>query len=88
MQLTESIAAPQQNAGNEYLSSREAAAYLHIRHRTLLEWARRGIIPAIPLGCGNQRKTWLFCKTSLDEYLLGMMTSNRARSAQATAYVN
>jgi hypothetical protein len=72
----------------EYMNSREAAAYLHVKHRTLLEWARLGIIPGIPLGSGTQRKTWLFCKSSLDEHLRGIMTAIRPHSIQETAYVN
>jgi excisionase family DNA binding protein len=72
---------------DEYMTSREAAQYLHVSHRSLLEWARRGDLPAIPLG-GPQRKTWLFCRSALDEHLRSMMTSNRPRSNQETAYVN
>ncbi len=71
----------------EYMTSREAAAYLHVNHRTLLDWARRGIIPGIPLG-GGQRKTWLFCKSALDEHLRGIMNANRPRSMELTNYVN
>lgn len=73
---------------DDYMNSREAAAYLHINHRTLLEWARRGLLPGIPLGGGSQRKTWLFSKSALDEHLRGIMTANRPRSNQETAYVN
>lgn len=71
----------------DYMNSREAAAYLHINHRTLLEWARQGTLPGIPLG-GAQRKTWLFSKSAIDDHLRGMMTANRPRSIQDTIYVN
>jgi excisionase family DNA binding protein len=74
--------------GQEYMNSREAAAYLHTKHRTLLEWARIGVIPGIPLGSGSQRKTWLFSKSALDEHLLMIMTANCPRSNHETAYVN
>ncbi len=74
--------------GEQYMSSREAAEYLHINHRTLLEWARRGIIPGIPLGCGSERKTWLFLKSALDDALRAKMTSNRPCSTQETKHVN
>lgn len=67
-------------SSSEYLTSREAAAYLHVNHRTLMDWARKGIVPGIPLGAGMQRKTWLFCKSMLDEYLRDIMTKNRSRS--------
>lgn len=72
----------------EYMNSREAAAYLHVKHRTLLEWARTGVIPGIPLGSGTQRKTWLFSKSALDQHLRAIMIANRPRSNQETAYVN
>ena len=72
----------------DYMNSREAAAYLHTKHRTLLEWARIGVIPGIPLGSGSQRKTWLFSKSALDEHLRGIMNANCPRSNQETVYVN
>ncbi len=74
--------------GDTYMNSREAALYLHVKHRTLLEWARRGIIPGVPLGAGLQRKTWLFSKTAIDEHMRAIMSANRTRSAEATQYVN
>jgi excisionase family DNA binding protein len=73
---------------HEYMNSREAAGYLHVKHRTLLEWARNGVLPGIPLGVGTQRKTWLFSKSALDEHLRGIMTANSPRSNHETAYVN
>jgi excisionase family DNA binding protein len=87
--MVEVIATPIPPAASigEYLTSREAAAYLHVNHRTLLEWARQGLLPGIPLG-GSQRKTWLFCRSVLDEHLRSMMTGNRPCSAQETNYVN
>lgn len=72
---------------DDYMTSREAAQYLHVNHRTLLEWARQGNIPAIPLG-GEKRKTWLFSRTAIDEHLRSIMTSNRSRSNQETKYVH
>lgn len=79
---------PLSGVKGEYMNSREAAAYLHVKHRTLLEWARNGVIPGIPLGSGTQRKTWLFSKSAFDEHLRAIMIANRPRSNQETAYVN
>ena|SRR5437879_8928673 len=71
---------------DDYMTSREAAQYLHVNHRTLLEWARQGIIPAVPLG-GEKRKTWLFSRIVIDVHLRSIMNSNRSRSIKET-YVN
>ena len=72
----------------EYMNSREAASYLHVKHRTLLEWARKGIVPAIPLGGGAQRTTWLFMRSAIDQAMRAKMTMNRPCSKQETKYVN
>jgi excisionase family DNA binding protein len=66
-----------------YLSAREAADYLRLPRRTLLDWARQGLLPGIPLG-GAMRKTWLFSKSALDAHLRGMMTGNRPCSIKET----
>jgi len=79
---------PLKGSQHEYMSSREAAGFLHIKHRTLLEWARKGVLPGIPLGVGTQRKTWLFSKSALDEHLRGIMNANCPRSNQESVYVN
>lgn len=72
----------------EYMNSREAAAYLHMKHRTLLQYARRGVLPGIPLGFGRERNTWLFMKSAIDEALRAKMNSNRLCSIQENKYVN
>jgi excisionase family DNA binding protein len=79
---------PLQDVPHEYMTSREAAGYLHVKHRTLQEWARNGVLPGIPLGVGTQRKTWLFSKSALDEHLLMIMTTNCPRSNHETDCVN
>lgn len=79
---------PLKSGSHEYMNSREAAGYLHVKHRTLLEWARNGVLPGIPLGVGTQRKTWLFSKSALDEHFCGIMTASSPRSNHETAYVN
>jgi excisionase family DNA binding protein len=50
---------------SEWLTAREAAAYLKVAHRTILEWAKKGLIPAHRLS-GTLRCTWRFRATELD----------------------
>ncbi len=71
-----------------YMDSHEAAHYLRTKYRTLMDWARNGVIPGIPLGRGTQRKTWLFLKSALDEHLRRMMEANRTHTTQEKQYVN
>ena len=67
-------------SSSDYMTAQEAAKYLRVNHRTLLMWARKQQVPAIPLG-GAHRKTWLFSKVTLDEHLRSIMTGNsRPRS--------
>lgn len=68
------------SSSSDYMTAQEAAKYLRVNHRTLLMWARKQQVPAIPLG-GGHRKTWLFSKATLDEHLRSIMTGNsRPRS--------
>ena len=50
---------------SEWLTAREAAAYLKVAHRTILEWAKSGRIPAHRLS-GTLRCTWRFRADELD----------------------
>jgi hypothetical protein len=43
-----------------FVSSDEAAQFLCVKRRYLLELARRGIAGAYPLGTGGKRKIWVF----------------------------
>jgi excisionase family DNA binding protein len=43
-----------------FVSADEAAKFLSVKRRYLLELARRGISGAYPLGTGNKRKIWVF----------------------------
>ncbi len=43
-----------------FVSSNEAAQFLCVKRRYLLELARRGIAGAYPLGTGGKRKIWVF----------------------------
>ncbi len=43
-----------------FVSAEEAAQFLSVKRRYLLELARRGIAGAYPLGTGSKRKVWVF----------------------------
>jgi excisionase family DNA binding protein len=48
-----------------WMNAREAAVYLRVAHRTVLEWAKTGRIPAHRLS-GTARVTWRFLASELD----------------------
>jgi excisionase family DNA binding protein len=54
----------------------EAAKFLGINRRTVLQMAREGIIPAHPLGDGK-RKLWRFLLSELDEWMRSRVNSAR-----------
>ena len=43
-----------------FASAEEAARFLSVTRRYVLELARRGIAGAYPLGTGSKRKVWVF----------------------------
>ena len=47
---------------------RQAAAMLGVSPRTLWEWTRRGIVPAVRIGAGK-RKTVLYPVIELERFL-------------------
>jgi excisionase family DNA binding protein len=51
-----------------WLNAREAAAYLRVAHRTVLEWAKTGRIPAHRLS-GTLHVTYRFRAAELDAML-------------------
>ncbi len=54
---------------SEWLTAREAAAYLKVKPRSLLLWVRQGKVQAYAL-TGTQRRVWRFRKEDLDAALL------------------
>jgi excisionase family DNA binding protein len=54
---------------SEWLTAAEAAAYLRVAHRTVLEWAKTGRIPAYRLS-GTARVTWRFRAAELDNAIM------------------
>jgi excisionase family DNA binding protein len=59
-----------------YVDAVEAAKFLHINRRTVLQMARNAIIPAHPLGDGR-RKLWRFLLSELDEWMRSRINSGR-----------
>jgi excisionase family DNA binding protein len=59
-----------------YVDAREAAKFLGIHRRTVLQMARDDSIPAHPLGDGR-RKLWRFLLSELDEWMRGRVNSAR-----------
>jgi hypothetical protein len=51
-----------------FVDADEAARFLSINRRTLLQWARESVLPAHPLGDGP-RKTWHFLMSELSNWL-------------------
>jgi excisionase family DNA binding protein len=54
---------------SEWLTAKEAAAYLKVKTRSLLRWARLGNVRAYTLS-GTRRHVWRFRKADLDAALL------------------
>ncbi|MBZ5596851.1 MAG: helix-turn-helix domain-containing protein [Acidobacteriia bacterium] len=55
----------------DWMTAKETAAYLKVGHRTVLEWAKTGRIPAHRLS-GCQRVTWRFLASELDAAIMGV----------------
>ena len=53
------------NHNSPWLNAKEAALYLRVAHRTVLEWAKSGKIPAHRLS-GTLRCTYRFKAVELD----------------------
>jgi excisionase family DNA binding protein len=56
------------------LEAKQAAALLNISPRTLLRWAREGLVPAHPLS-GTKRRIWRFLAAELDAWALSRVNS-------------
>ena len=58
-----------------FVSSDEAAQFLCVKRRYVLELARRGIAGAYPLGTGGKRKIWVFRLSELAASIVRNETS-------------
>jgi len=54
----------------QWLTAEEAAQYLKVKVRTLLQWARQGKVKGYPLS-GTKRRVWRFLYADLDAMLVG-----------------
>ncbi len=70
-------------AQSEWLTAREAAAYLKVAHRTVLEWAKTGRIPSHRLS-GTLRVTYRFRAAELDAMLSPPSAAENGESFDAT----
>jgi excisionase family DNA binding protein len=64
------------------MNAREAAIYLRVGHRTVLQWAKEGHIPAHRLS-GTARVTWRFLASELDGAM--MAASSAAKNGEFNA---
>jgi excisionase family DNA binding protein len=64
---------------SQWLTANEAAAYLKVKPRTLLQWARQGSVKGYVLS-GIRRQTWRFLPSDLDATLTApaVLTERRA----------
>jgi excisionase family DNA binding protein len=65
------------NTHSDWLTAREAAAYLRVAPRTLLLWVRQGRVPAYALS-GTRRRVWRFLKADLDTSVLSRPVVHQA----------
>jgi excisionase family DNA binding protein len=65
-----------------WMTAREAAAYLKVAPRTLVRWARNGLIPAHRLS-GMTRVTWRFRRAELDAMLCPSSVDSAEREISA-----
>ena len=64
---------------SEWLTAKEAAEHLKVSHRSLVRWARHGLIPAHTLP--GKRRTWRFLRSELD----AMLCASSVRPAEREA---
>jgi excisionase family DNA binding protein len=64
----------------EWLTANEAAQYLKVKPRTLLQWAREKKIPSHRLS-GVERCVWRFLRPELDA-MLGLSSADPAEGRQ------
>lgn len=67
---------------NEWLTATEAAQYLKVKTRTLLQWVRQGKIIGYQLS-GNVRHVWRFRKSDLDGAMLCVSSAGSADKGAA-----
>lgn len=68
------------NVESQWLTAKEAAQYLKVQPRTLLQWVRDKKVPAHRLS-GIQRCVWRFLRPELDA-ILSPSSANSAEGRQ------
>ena len=68
------------NVESQWLTAKEAAQYLKVKPRTLLQWVRDKKVPAHRLS-GIQRCVWRFLRPELDA-ILSPSSANSAEGRQ------
>jgi excisionase family DNA binding protein len=77
------VATPYLIPRRRFLDATEAAEYMGGMHsRTLVRWARKGDLPAYPMGEG-QRRLWRFLEEDLDQWMRSRRTG-RSETALTT----
>ena len=66
---------PEQATPEKFVSAEQAADFLSVTRRYVLELARRGIAGAYPLGTGSKRKVWVFRLSELAAAVVHKETS-------------
>ena len=69
MNATSQVMSPPKLIGERFWNAKRAADYVCMSPRTLLDKARRGIIPAHPRERGK-RRTWLFLESELFDWVM------------------
>jgi excisionase family DNA binding protein len=67
-----------------WMTTKEAAQYLKVPPRTLLDWARRGSVRGYKLS-GTERHVWRFLQEDLDAALLTAVQCDQS-SANLSRY--
>jgi excisionase family DNA binding protein len=68
IQLVSRLSTTPQLPQSNWLTAKEAAQYLKVKPRTLLQWTREGKVPAHKLS-GTKRCVWRFLRPELDAML-------------------
>jgi hypothetical protein len=79
-------AAPPPSMPEPFVSASEAARFLSVTRRYLLELARRGIAGGYPLGTGTKRKIWVFRLSELAASVIRKDTATPDPKTHKTVY--
>ena len=69
---------------SEWLTAAEAAAYLKVSRRALLQWVREGSVRAYALH-GQKRHVWRFLKEDLDASILVAASCSSSMISSSTS---